>query len=99
MDVIAPSNTNENDFCDDSFIKHFEYPEILGLWSDHVLGPKHWKQVETVLGNWNRVCPPVAEMVCNLAPAALGEEGPLLDAIEEFLKLQAEDFGAADADA
>ena len=38
-------------------------------------------------------------MVCNLAPAALGEEGPLLDAIEEFLKLQAEDFGAADADA
>ena len=52
-----------------------------------------------MLGNWNRVCPPVAEMVCNLAPAALGEEGPLLDAIEEFLKLQAEDFGAADADA
>ena len=76
-----------------------ENPLGWGCWSDHVLGPKHWKQIETVLGNWNRVCPPVAEMVCNLAPAALGEEGPLLDAIEEFLKLQAEDFGAADADA
>ena len=25
----APSNINENKFSDDSFIKHFEYPEIL----------------------------------------------------------------------